>query len=93
MSDNIPPEIVLDQAMKKLRRDLALSVLGPDMPNHARESVGLETLIWKAGAHRRQIEDAHNALDTLGVPRESDGGTLTLVGRIKKLTGFDLLGA
>lgn len=58
---------------------LALAVHGP----HARkpeEGWDLEQLLWQAGEHRRQIENAHNRLDLLEAPR-----VFTVAGRIQAL--------
>lgn len=72
-------------------QSLALAVLGPDASSpDALEAVTLETLLWKAGEHRRHIEDAHDWLDLHGVPRsfESEKGikqVYTLRGRLEQM--------
>lgn len=67
-------------------QSLALAVLGPDASSPgALEAVTLETLLWKAGEHRRQIEAAHNKLDVLGAPRfdpRDNVSRFTVAGRI-----------
>lgn len=62
-----------------------LAVYGPyEVEKHTH--IDTPTLIYRAGYLRREVEDAHSHLDTLGVPRrDKPGNTLTLLGRISLL--------
>jgi hypothetical protein len=61
---------------------LRLAVRGPYDCSPDWEGNDLDTLIWQAGEHRRQIESAHSTLDVMGTPRKIGDSTLTLAGRL-----------
>lgn len=65
------------------RRDLIRALYGPT----ADSEENVETLLWRVGEMRRQIEAAHERLDLLGAPRElTPGGTkFTVAGRLEQI--------
>ena len=67
----------------ELIEQLRLAVAGPyDVEANDDD---IETLLWRVGEMRRQLEAAHNGLDSAMVPRRVKGGALTVAGRIERL--------